>query len=365
MREEQTSVLIAGRPNPSEDISVRQGMTLLGILALPSAAFAQEIEPWDEANKARMEDLNSRDVALFVSDETLRGFVSFLRLGGTPLWIDPRGIPDAGRLTFSAETAGEPDTTLAKVIATLVEKMGLDWVLHEGIVVVTSRRGKKAFESGRLGGPSSDELRNQGETFEKLKSEVILDSGDALEEVLERVSEETGLIVNTEALSGEMLASRFDVPEVEITALSCLRLLSRIHRLSFGIENGALVLRRFGDDPEKLAELYVRAALSGAGAEWQYELEAVPEALRKASQTRVPDAKGVGVKTVRILEREARGPGMDSELEKLTFDWTHEGTLVQGTVLFVVQCRAVLEDGSEHSATVSLCLRGDEWFVVR
>jgi hypothetical protein len=203
------------------------------ITLLLTALLAQDA--FEKKDAEATKKLETARLSMTMSDCTIEDAVAFIHdFMGLALFVDPVGVPKPKEMKIDLEAKKAPIGTVLRDALTVHE---LDWTVLDGVVVVTSKKGREVLEKG-LG-----DVKKDKELWAKLRGPMKLEDEMTLADALKKTGELSGLTMKTGALKKELLEEKV-ASSPELSVLGCLRLLAWQKGLGVEIKAGMVTLTK-------------------------------------------------------------------------------------------------------------------------
>ncbi len=201
------------------------------MIALLLAVVLPSFAPCAEASEGRQQSADERDtetrktletikVDIQLDEASLADAVDFIReISGLAFHFDPVGAPAPKDLKFSMKAR---DAVLGSALRDALRVNEMDYVVLDGLVIITSIKGRDAIEAG----PKSDELRKDKELWRQLSARATIAGGTTLAEAVKKLATESGLKFKADALTQEELGEKVQGDLPELTTISNLRMIA-------------------------------------------------------------------------------------------------------------------------------------------
>lgn len=190
-------------------------------------------DPFEKADAATTKTMETARLSMGMSDSTIEDAVGFIRdFVKVPIFIDPVGVPKPAELTINLEAKKAAVGTILRDALTVHE---LDWLILDGVVIVTSRKGKEVLEKG------VGDVKKNKELWAKVRGPMKIDDDTTLAAALKKAGELSGLTMKTDGLKKELLEEKA-AASPELSVLGCLRLLAWQKGMTCEIKPGTVTL---------------------------------------------------------------------------------------------------------------------------
>ena len=205
------------------------------VALLIACVLQQTADDRDAETRKKLETVKI-DVSL--SDSSVEDAIDFIReLTGLPFHFDPVGAPSPKEQTFSIDAK---DALLGSALRDSLRVCDLDYVVLDGLIFVTSIKGREAIEAG----PKSDDFKKDKELWRQLSARTTLAGGTTIAEAAKKLAAESGLKFKTESLTQEELGEKIQGDLPELTTISSLRMIAWMRGLTFEVKDGTVTLTK-------------------------------------------------------------------------------------------------------------------------
>ncbi len=203
------------------------------ITLLLTAALMQD--PFEKADAETTKTLETARLSMTMSDSTIEDAVGFLRdFSRLPIYVDPVGVPKPSELTINLEAK---KAALGVVLRDALAVHELDWTVLDGVVIVTSKKGKEVLEKG------VGDIKKDKELWAKVRGAMKLEDETTLADAFKKAGELSGLAMKTASLKKDVLEEKVAATP-ELSVLGCLRLLAWQKGLGCEIKPGTVTLTK-------------------------------------------------------------------------------------------------------------------------